>query len=112
MSVRFFNSYRNRIIERLAKLIKLVKLAKPSTRKYCTSRNINAFKELSAKMSDLDDFLAGVLLGVSYVVDMMGRSIVGSKDNLLFYRKKLPIYLSILAASYNRPSAEAFGSIF
>ena len=36
------------------------KLAKPSTRKYYALRNINAFENLTAKMSDLDDFLAGV----------------------------------------------------
>ena len=47
--------------ERLTILAKLTKL---STRKYYTSRNINALKELSVKISDLDDFLAWILLGV------------------------------------------------
>ena len=40
--------------------IKYAKPAKPSTRKIFTLKNINASKELNAKMNDLDNFLAGV----------------------------------------------------
>ena len=53
-------------------LLKSAKPAKPSTRKYQVLKNINAIVELTAKMSDLDDFLAGVtstlhaMAGVGY----------------------------------------------
>ena len=37
------------------------------------SRNINAFKNLTAKMNDLDDFLAGVISAISCVGYVDGR---------------------------------------
>ena len=40
--------------------LKIAKPAKSGTREYVMLRNINAFDNLSAKMSDSDDFLAGM----------------------------------------------------
>ena len=48
-------------VKTLYLLLKSAKPAKPSTRKYQVLRNINAIKDLTAKMSDLDNFLAGVI---------------------------------------------------
>ena len=76
--------------------IKYAKPAKPSTRKIFTLRNINASKELSAKMDDLDNSLAWVLVrylcahgGGAVGVRLMRtvgylRTLIGSLSNLRY----------------------------
>ena len=60
--------YKNQILNIFNyNIFKIVKHVKFNARKSHISKNINAFKNLTAKMSDLNDFLAGVLSAISCV---------------------------------------------
>ena len=63
MCTRFYKNY----VTTIKPLIPLNyhKIAKPSTRMYCTEKNINACKNLTSKMIDSGNFLAGEALATT-----------------------------------------------